>query len=52
MEDGVVTKFNLVSIVMHPVPTCCMRITNMFKHGQYSNRSNVTGEIVVMSDEL
>jgi len=52
MEDGVVTKFYLGSIFMHPVPSCCMRITNIFKHGQCSNRSNVTGEIVVMSDEL
>jgi len=25
---------------MNPVSTCCTRITNVFKHGRYSNRSN------------
>ena len=41
MGDGGVTHFKLGSLCMHPFPTCCTRITNMFKHGRYSNRSNV-----------
>jgi len=40
MEDGGVTHLKLGSLFMHPVPTYFTRITNMFKHGRYSNRSN------------
>jgi len=40
MEDGGVTCFKLESVFIHPVPTCCTRITNIFKHGPYSYRSN------------
>jgi len=40
MKEGGVTNFKLGSLVMHPVPTCCTRITNMFNHGRYSYRSN------------
>jgi len=36
MENGGVTNFKLGSLFMHPVPTCCTRITNIFKHGWYS----------------
>ena len=32
MEDGGVTNFKLGSLFMHPFSTCCMRITNIFKH--------------------
>jgi len=39
MEDGSVTNFNLRSLFMHPVPTCCTRILNIFKHGRYSYQS-------------
>jgi len=39
MEDGGATHFNLGCLFMHPVSTCCTRITNIFKHGRYSNRS-------------
>jgi len=40
MEDGGVTNLKLGSFFMYPVSTCCARITNIFKHGRYSNRSN------------
>ena len=40
MEDGGMTYFKLGNVCIHPVPTCCTRITNGFKHGRYSNRSN------------
>jgi len=40
MEDGGATHFKLGSVFMHPVSTCCTRITDKFKHGRYSNRSN------------
>jgi len=30
MEDGGVTNFKLERLFMHPVPTCCKRITNIF----------------------
>ena len=36
MEDGCTTNVKLGSSIIHPVPTCCMRITNIFKHGRYS----------------
>jgi len=38
MEDSSVIISKLASSFMHPVPTCCPRITNMFKHGRYSCR--------------
>jgi len=40
MEDNGVTHFKLGSLFMHPFPTCCTRITNIFKQGGYSYRSN------------
>jgi len=40
MEDVVATNFKLGSLFMHAFLTCCTRITNSFKHGRYSNRSN------------
>jgi len=40
MEDGGVTDFKLGCSFMHPVPTCCTRIRNIFKHVRYSYRSN------------
>jgi len=40
MEDGGATHFNLGSLFLHSVLTCCTRITNIFKHGRYSNRCN------------
>jgi len=40
MEDGSVTTFKLGSSFIHSVPTCCMKVTDMFKHRRYSNRSN------------
>ena len=40
MEDGCATNLKLESSFMHPVSTCCTRITNIFKHGQYSNQTN------------
>jgi len=40
MEDGGTTNFKLGSLFMHPFSTCCTRITNIFKHSWYSNRSN------------
>jgi len=33
-------SFKLGSLFMYPVPTCCTRITNIFKHGRYSYRSD------------
>jgi len=63
MEDGGVTHFRLGSFFMYPVPTCCTRITNIFKHARYSSQSYAfintgrevwpaTGEFVVTSDVL
>jgi len=40
MKDGSVTDFKLESSFMYLFPTCCTRITNIFKHGRYSYRSN------------
>jgi len=40
MEDGGATHFKLASLFMHSFSTYCTRITNSFKHGRYSNRSN------------
>ena len=40
MEDGGATHFKLGSLFMLPFSSCCTRITNSFKHGRYSNRSN------------
>jgi len=40
MEDGGVTHFKLLSVLMQPFPTCCTRITNIFKQGRYSYWSN------------
>jgi len=40
MEDGGVTNFKLGSLFIYPVPTGCTSITNIFKHGWYSYRSN------------
>jgi len=40
MKDGGATNFKLGSLFMHPFSTCCTRITNIFKHGRYSNWSN------------
>ena len=31
VEDGGVTNFKLGSLLMHPFPTCCTRITNLSK---------------------
>jgi len=39
MED--VTHFKQGIPFMHPIRTCCMRITNIFKQGRYSFRSHV-----------
>jgi len=33
IEDGGATNFNLGSLFMHHVQTCCTRITNIFKQG-------------------
>jgi len=35
MENGGVTQFKLGSLFIHPVPMCCTRITNIFKHSRY-----------------
>jgi len=40
MEDGGVKYFKLGSLFMQPVSMRCTRITNLFKHGQYSNQRN------------
>jgi len=40
MEDGGATYLQPGCLFMHPFPTCCKRITNIFKHGRYSKQSN------------
>jgi len=40
MEDGGATKFKLGCLFMQPVLTCCTRITTIFLHCRYPNRSN------------
>jgi len=40
MEDGGAIKFKLGSLFLHPFPTCCTRITLIFKHDRHSNWSN------------
>ena len=59
MEDGSVTNFNLRSLFMHPVPTCCTRIVNIFNMAViltkvmnlYCKRP-ATEKFVIMSDVL
>jgi len=40
MEDGGVTNLKLGKLFMHPVPTCCTRITN------FSNMADILTEVM------
>jgi len=41
IEDGGATIFKLGRLFKLPFSMCCTRTTNSFKHGWYSNWSNV-----------